>query len=249
MASSKWEQTTIRRWTPRCSRPCPNDRGQTCCCRYSRSGSPQTILSLYDTNILNDRKAQNGSGRRDFQPRRRNHNGVIPTCFTCTSSSPRVASWVVMFDVSVRFFSQFCRTRSDISAPNYKFIAYFYSVFLSFLGVNSFRKFHSNRFTHKRLSKRTFDVRCWRIIFHQTFSRHSLQTLVFSKITPRQYKTMTSPDPNVPLPVVNSDPLCSNVYSVGERIVLAWLNHCYEEYRRRIWSDCKKGRVELFRSM
>ncbi|XP_013416633.1 cilia- and flagella-associated protein 47 isoform X1 [Lingula anatina] len=70
-----------------------------------------------------------------------------------------------------------------------------------------------------------------------------LKTLVLSRITPRQFRTMQAPDKHHALPTVNPDPLSSNVYCVGERIVLAWLNHCYEQYRHHIWDGSPKGGV------
>lgn len=67
------------------------------------------------------------------------------------------------------------------------------------------------------------------------------QCVVLSKVTPRSLKTLVSPDKNVDLPEVNPDPLSSNIYSMGERIILTWLNHHYEHYRERIWTNCYKG--------
>ena len=65
------------------------------------------------------------------------------------------------------------------------------------------------------------------------------QTLVLARITPRQFKQLSSP--YKALPTVDPDPLCSNVYSLGERILLLWLNHNYEQQRSVIWSTCTKG--------
>ncbi|XP_064627283.1 cilia- and flagella-associated protein 47-like isoform X2 [Lineus longissimus] len=70
-----------------------------------------------------------------------------------------------------------------------------------------------------------------------------LKTLVFSKITPRQFKNLSFPDRTISSPNLNPDPLCSNVYSVQERILLSWLNHNYEHFRQRIWEDSDKGGV------
>jgi hypothetical protein len=64
-----------------------------------------------------------------------------------------------------------------------------------------------------------------------------VKTLVLSKITPRQLKNMPTPYKNVSLPTVDVDPLCSNIYSLGERIILAWLNQHYEQMRHVVWSD------------
>lgn len=72
-----------------------------------------------------------------------------------------------------------------------------------------------------------------------------LQTLILAKVTPRSLKNTPSPDKNIDLPSINQDPLSSNIYSVGERIILSWLNHHYETYRERIWTGCSKG-VNLF---
>ena len=68
------------------------------------------------------------------------------------------------------------------------------------------------------------------------------QTLVLAKITPRTLRNTTSPDKNIAMPEVNPDPLSSNIYNVGERIVLSWLNHHYEHYRQKIWGNCNKGK-------
>ncbi|KAL3884217.1 hypothetical protein ACJMK2_030436, partial [Sinanodonta woodiana] len=70
-----------------------------------------------------------------------------------------------------------------------------------------------------------------------------LKTLVLAKVTPKTLKNTPSPDKNIGLPEVNPDPLSSNIYGVGERITLAWLNHHYEHYRQKIWANCKKGGV------
>ncbi|CAL1538368.1 unnamed protein product [Lymnaea stagnalis] len=70
-----------------------------------------------------------------------------------------------------------------------------------------------------------------------------LKVLVLSKVTPKTLKAMSSPYKDVTIPMVNPDPLASNIYSVSERILLAWMNHCYETYRASIWQDCAKGGV------
>ena len=63
-----------------------------------------------------------------------------------------------------------------------------------------------------------------------------LQTLMLAKITPRQFKNSVSPYTGVALPDVDANPHCSNIYSIGERIILAWLNQHYEQMRTRVWS-------------
>ena len=70
------------------------------------------------------------------------------------------------------------------------------------------------------------------------------QTLHLSKITPRQFKNLPTPYKNSQLPNVDPDPMCSNVYSVPERIVLLWLNHNYEQQRTAVWRDCVKGKEQ-----
>ena len=67
------------------------------------------------------------------------------------------------------------------------------------------------------------------------------QTLVLSKITPRQFRKMPTPYKDVSLPMVDPDPLCSNVYSLGERILLVWLNLHYEQHRQNIWENSTRG--------
>ena len=61
------------------------------------------------------------------------------------------------------------------------------------------------------------------------------------KVTAKALKNTQSPDKNIEMPEISEDPLCSNVYSVGERILLTWLNHHYEHYRERIWQNSTKG--------
>lgn len=39
------------------------------------------------------------------------------------------------------------------------------------------------------------------------------------------------------LPEVKADPLVSNIYSIGERILLTWLNHFYAHYKDKIWEE------------
>ncbi|KAH9504693.1 Cilia- and flagella-associated protein 47 [Bulinus truncatus] len=70
-----------------------------------------------------------------------------------------------------------------------------------------------------------------------------LKVLVLAKVTPKTLKAMSSPYKDVSVPVVNPDPLSSNIYGVPERILLAWMNHSYETYRAQIWQDCAKGGV------
>ncbi|XP_077977423.1 cilia- and flagella-associated protein 47-like [Glandiceps talaboti] len=69
-----------------------------------------------------------------------------------------------------------------------------------------------------------------------------LKVLLLARVTPRQFRTMPNPG-GPPLPAINPDPTCSNVYSMGERILLAWVNHHYEHQRHIIWKDCTKGGV------
>ncbi|KAL4233464.1 hypothetical protein ACF0H5_008145 [Mactra antiquata] len=70
-----------------------------------------------------------------------------------------------------------------------------------------------------------------------------LKTLVLAKVTPRTLKNTPSPDKNIGMPEVNPDPYSSNIYSVAERIILAWLNHHYEHYRQKVWANCEKGGI------
>ncbi|PIK59126.1 hypothetical protein BSL78_03931 [Apostichopus japonicus] len=70
--------------------------------------------------------------------------------------------------------------------------------------------------------------------------------LVLARVTPRQYKNLPTAG-GVPLPSINPDPLCSNIYCVGERILLSWLNHHYENQRHKIWCNAQKGGVPASR--
>ncbi|XP_072178621.1 cilia- and flagella-associated protein 47-like [Diadema setosum] len=79
--------------------------------------------------------------------------------------------------------------------------------------------------------------RAWTDLLLQT-----IKVLVLARITPRQFRGLPCPG-GVSLPSINPDPLCSNIYSVAERILLSWLNHHYEQQRHKIWSNCDKGGV------
>ncbi|XP_055888207.1 cilia and flagella-associated protein 47-like isoform X1 [Biomphalaria glabrata] len=70
-----------------------------------------------------------------------------------------------------------------------------------------------------------------------------LKVLVLAKVTPKTLKALSTPYKDISMPIVNPDPLASNIYGVPERILLAWMNHYYETYRAQIWQDCTKGGV------
>ncbi|KAK3775916.1 hypothetical protein RRG08_017206 [Elysia crispata] len=70
-----------------------------------------------------------------------------------------------------------------------------------------------------------------------------LKVLVLAKVTPKTLKALSNPDQDIVMPAVNPDPLSSNIYCVGERILLAWMNYHYESYRKEIWQECPKGGV------
>ena len=67
------------------------------------------------------------------------------------------------------------------------------------------------------------------------------QTLVLAKVTPKQFKSLPSPYKDGGSLSVDPDPLCSNIYSVSERILLLWLNHHYEQQRTIVWQTSAKG--------
>ena len=72
--------------------------------------------------------------------------------------------------------------------------------------------------------------------------------MVMARITPRQFKVSRLPDRDLPAPDVNVDPLCSNIYSVSERVVLAWMNHLFTSYKDRIWHRNSKGLLTVAHS-
>uniref|UniRef100_UPI00398E85F1 cilia- and flagella-associated protein 47-like isoform X2 n=1 Tax=Pristiophorus japonicus TaxID=55135 RepID=UPI00398E85F1 len=45
------------------------------------------------------------------------------------------------------------------------------------------------------------------------------------------------------VPRINAEPLSSNIYSTGERVLLTWLNFHYETMRSAVWECCLKGAV------
>ena len=70
-----------------------------------------------------------------------------------------------------------------------------------------------------------------------------MQVLILAKVTPRVYKYLPVASKNETLPAVSPDPLASNIYSIGERHLLSWLNHYYNKYRTSIWQNCNRGGV------
>ncbi|NWW21493.1 CFA47 protein, partial [Falcunculus frontatus] len=49
------------------------------------------------------------------------------------------------------------------------------------------------------------------------------------------------------MPGIKSEPLCSNIYSRYERIILIWLNKHYEKYRKIVWKDSQRGGIPPMR--
>ncbi|PFX34680.1 Calponin-likey domain-containing protein 2 [Stylophora pistillata] len=76
----------------------------------------------------------------------------------------------------------------------------------------------------------TCSTQAWTYILSQL-----VKVLILSRITPHQFRKLQFPNKVIPLPEVNPDPLTSNVYSVGERILLAWINHHYNVQRNTSW--------------
>lgn len=63
-----------------------------------------------------------------------------------------------------------------------------------------------------------------------------VKTLILGRVTPKSFKNLPLPESlNEPFPEIKSDPLTSNIYSIGERILLTWLNHCYASFKDKIW--------------
>ena len=58
-------------------------------------------------------------------------------------------------------------------------------------------------------------------------------------------KASQLPDRDFPTPEINADPLCSNIYNVSERIILAWMNDVYTNYKDRVWYNSEKGEAKL----
>ena len=71
------------------------------------------------------------------------------------------------------------------------------------------------------------------------------QALVLARVTPKQFKTLPNPYKDTNTPSVDPDPLCSNIYSVSERILLLWLNHHYEHQRTIVWNTAPKGVYDM----
>lgn len=63
-----------------------------------------------------------------------------------------------------------------------------------------------------------------------------LQVFVLGRVTPQQFRKISYPPDDSGPPFLNPDPLASNIYSVGERILLAWLNHHYREQKLKTWA-------------
>ena len=56
------------------------------------------------------------------------------------------------------------------------------------------------------------------------------------RISPQTYK-LSFPSGCPSLSGFNSDPICSNIYSSSERVILSWLNHHYEQQRLECWKS------------
>ena len=84
---------------------------------------------------------------------------------------------------------------------------------------------------------------------HHVFRVSFPQTLVLAKVTPKQFKSLPSPYKEGGSLSVDPDPLCSNIYSVSERILLLWLNHHYEQQRTVVWQTAAKGPSWFFSSV
>ena len=89
-----------------------------------------------------------------------------------------------------------------------------------------------------------------------------LKICVVNRITPRAFKASPVPyNPDATFPDIKTDPLISNViinlfifvsrefvyfkfiqiYGIGERILLTWLNYCYANYKDKIWTSSDRG--------
>ena len=68
------------------------------------------------------------------------------------------------------------------------------------------------------------------------------QVFVLGRVTPQQFKKISYPPDDSGPPFVNPDPLSSNIYSVGERILLAWFNHHYREQKQKTWTVNSKDK-------
>ena len=71
---------------------------------------------------------------------------------------------------------------------------------------------------------------------------------MLGRVSPQQFKKVSFPPGDSGPPFVNADPLSSNIYSVGERILLAWLNHHYKEQKQKTWGTNRKGKPSLLLS-
>lgn len=71
-----------------------------------------------------------------------------------------------------------------------------------------------------------------------------LKVCVLNRITSKSFRSRPVPyNPDTSFPDVKPDPLISNIYSIGERILLAWLNYCYANYKQKIWENNDRGGV------
>ena len=79
------------------------------------------------------------------------------------------------------------------------------------------------------------------------------QVLVLNRVTPQQYRKVNLPINYAPLPPLNVDPFSSNVYSIGEKIILAWANHHFQQQRDSwLWKASVTGmaqRMHLLNAM
>ncbi|GAB1597909.1 hypothetical protein Ahia01_000067700 [Argonauta hians] len=67
-----------------------------------------------------------------------------------------------------------------------------------------------------------------------------IKCFVIAKISTKSFKTIFIGDKELKMPTISKDSLVSNIYSEGERILLAWMNRCYEQNRHLLWRENSK---------
>ncbi|NXP52526.1 CFA47 protein, partial [Heliornis fulica] len=84
--------------------------------------------------------------------------------------------------------------------------------------------------------------RAWTDVLLQVY-----KVFVLSRISSCNITDLSSLERMQNMPRIKSEPLASNIYSPYERTILTWLNKNYENHRKTVWKDCKKGEVPPMR--
>ncbi|NXH92925.1 CFA47 protein, partial [Edolisoma coerulescens] len=88
----------------------------------------------------------------------------------------------------------------------------------------------------------TLSKRAWTDVLLQIY-----KVFVLPLVSSRSVPDPSSLESLQNMPGIKTEPLCSNIYSRYERIVLIWLNKNYEKNRKIVWKDSQRGGIPPMR--